>query len=91
MVASNGYGEDSMGVLLARKLSERFPSAVVSAFPIVGRGEHYAKEGIPIDSAPSDSPSGGVIKNRLVDLGRDLRAGLLRTIAMQMRAWAPGA
>jgi len=88
VVASNGYGEDSMGVLLARKLSERFPSAVVSAFPIVGRGEHYAKEGIPIDSAPSDSPSGGVIKYRLVDLWRDLRAGLLRSIAMQMRAWA---
>ncbi|MDI9371003.1 MAG: tetraacyldisaccharide 4'-kinase [Synergistaceae bacterium] len=87
VVASNGYGEDSMGVLLARKLSERFPSALVSAFPIVGRGEHYSKEGIPIDSTPSDSPSDGVIKYRLVDLWRDLRAGLLKSIAMQMGAW----
>ena len=87
VVASNGYGEDSMGVLLAKKLSERFPSALVSAFPIVGRGEHYSREGIPIDSTPSDSPSDGVIKYRLIDLWMDLRAGLLRSIAMQMRSW----
>ena len=87
VVASNGYGEDSMGVLLARKLKERFPSASVSAFPIVGRGEHYMKEGIPIDSVPSDSPSGGVIKYRFADLWRDLRSGLLRSIARQMGAW----
>jgi len=87
VVASNGYGEDSMGVLLARKLAERFPSASVSAFPIVGRGEHYIKEGIPIDSVPSDSPSDGVIKYRFADLWKDLRSGLLRSIARQMGAW----
>ena len=87
VVASNGYGEDSMGVLLARKLKERFPSASVSAFPIVGRGEHYLQEGIAIDSVPSDSPSGGVIKYRFADLWRDLRSGLLRSIARQMGAW----
>jgi len=87
VVASNGYGEDSMGALLARKLRERFPAAAVSSFPIVGKGEHYLKEGIPVDSVPEDSPSGGVIKYRLSDLWRDLRSGLLRSIARQMRAW----
>lgn len=87
VVASNGYGEDSMGALLARKLVERFPSAAVSSFPIVGKGEHYLKEGIPVDSVPEDSPSGGVIKYRLFDLWRDLRSGLLRSIARQMEAW----
>lgn len=87
VVASNGYGEDSMGALLARKLRERFPAAAVSSFPIVGKGEHYLKEGIPVDSVPEDSPSGGVIKYRLSDLWRDLRSGLLRSIARQMGAW----
>jgi tetraacyldisaccharide 4'-kinase len=87
VVASNGYGEDSMGALLARKLVERFPSASVSAFPIVGRGEHYLKEGVPVDTDPSDSPSGGVIKYRFADLWKDLRSGLLRSIARQMGSW----
>lgn len=87
VVASNGYGEDSMGALLARKLKERFPGAAVSSFPIVGKGEHYAREGIPVDSVPEDSPSGGVIKYRLSDLWRDLRSGLLRSISRQMGAW----
>jgi tetraacyldisaccharide 4'-kinase len=87
VVASNGYGEDSMGALLARKFRERFPVAAVSSFPIVGKGEHYLREGIPVDSVPEDSPSGGVIKYRLSDLWRDLRSGLLRSIARQMGAW----
>lgn len=87
VVASNGYGEDSMGALLARKLRERFPGAAVSSFPIVGKGEHYLKEGIPVDSVPEDSPSGGVIKYRFADLWRDLRSGLLRSIARQIGAW----
>lgn len=87
VVASNGYGEDSMGALLARKLRERYPGAAVSSFPIVGKGEHYVKEGIPVDSVPEDSPSGGVIKYRLADLWRDLRSGLLRSIARQIGAW----
>ncbi|NLA91685.1 MAG: tetraacyldisaccharide 4'-kinase, partial [Synergistaceae bacterium] len=87
VVASNGYGEDSMGALLARKLRERYPGAAVSSFPIVGKGEHYAKEGIPVDSVPEDSPSGGVIKYRFSDLWKDLRSGLLRSIARQIGAW----
>ena len=87
VVASNGYGEDSIGALLARKVRARFPGAAVSAFPIVGKGEHYAREGIPVDSAPSDSPSGGVIKYRISDLWKDLRSGLLRSIVLQMRSW----
>ncbi len=87
VVASNGYGEDSMGALLARKLRERFPAAEISSFPIVGKGEHYLQEGIPVDSVPADSPSGGVIKYRLADLWRDIRSGLLRSISRQMVAW----
>ena len=76
-----------MGALLARKLRDRYPGAAVSSFPIVGKGEHYVKEGIPVDSVPEDSPSGGVIKYRLADLWRDLRSGLLRSIARQIGAW----
>jgi tetraacyldisaccharide 4'-kinase len=87
VVASNGYGEDSIGALLARKLRARFPAAAVSAFPVVGKGEHYLREGVPVDSVAADSPSGGVIKYDLSDLWRDIRSGLLRSISRQMEAW----
>ena len=87
VVASNGYGEDSIGSLLARKLAARFPAADIAAFPIVGSGQHYTKEGIRVDSIPEDSPSGGVSKYHLSDLWRDLRSGLLRSIARQIAAW----
>ena len=38
-------------------------------------------------SAPSVTPSGGVVKYRLRDLWGDMRAGLLRHVRDQLRAW----
>ncbi len=89
VVCSNGYGEDSMGALLAEKLRARFPEADIGAFPIVGKGELYAQRGIRIDSVPADSPTGGVVKYSLLDLWKDIRAGLFRNIGSQMEAWRP--
>ncbi|MDR1978122.1 MAG: tetraacyldisaccharide 4'-kinase [Synergistaceae bacterium] len=87
VVASNGYGEDAIGVLLAKKLRDAFPEAEVLAFPLVGRGEPYGSQGFPVVSAPSVTPSGGVLKYRLRDLWGDIRAGLLGHIRAQQRAW----
>lgn len=84
MVASNGYGEDAMGVVLARKLRERFPLAEVSAFVLVGSGRHYQREGFEVLSPASEMPSGGVIKYSLVDLFKDIRHGLGRSIRRQI-------
>jgi tetraacyldisaccharide 4'-kinase len=87
VVASNGYGEDAIGVVLAEKLKKRFPGMNVSGFPLVGTGKAYAARNFPVVSPPSDTPSEGVIKYRLKDLLRDLRHGLLKQITTQARAW----
>ena len=87
VVASNGYGEDAIGVLLAERLRTRFPASEVLAFPLVGRGDAYRAADFPVCSAPSVTPSGGVVKYRLRDLWGDMRAGLLRHVRDQLRAW----
>ncbi|MDD4265023.1 tetraacyldisaccharide 4'-kinase [Aminobacterium colombiense] len=87
VVASNGYGEDAMGALLAQKVKKRFPCAYVTSFPIVGKGEQYENAGISVDSVPSESPSGGVIKYHISDLLKDLKSGLVRHIFSQLKAW----
>ena len=87
VVASNGYGEDAIGVLLTERLRARFPAAEVLAFPLVGRGDAYRAAGFPVRSAPSVTPSGGVVKYRLRDLWGDIRAGLLRHVRNQLRSW----
>lgn len=87
IVASNGYGEDAIGAQLARTLRRRLPEAAVEGFTLVGRGEAYRNEGIPLRSPPAETPSGGVLKYSLRALLQDLRSGLLRQIARQLRAW----
>ena len=75
IVASNGYGEDAIGVILAKKLREKLPDSKISAFPLVGRGDAYVKENFEIRSALSVTPSGGVLKYSVKDLWGDMRAG----------------
>ena len=87
VVASNGYGEDAMGVRLATMLKKRFPSAQICAFPLVGKGEQYSKNGIEIISPVVDTPTGGIIKYDVKDLYTELKAGLLRHIGSQLRKW----
>lgn len=87
VVASNGYGEDAIGVLMAKKLRDAFPPAEVLAFPLVGRGEPYRDCGFQVASTPSVTPSGGVLKYRLRDLWGDIRAGLFGHIRDQQGAW----
>ncbi len=87
IVASNGYGEDAIGVVLAKKLREKFPFSEISAFPLVGRGEAYSREGFEVKSAPSVTPSGGVVKYSVKDLWGDMRAGLLKHIRSQLGDW----
>ncbi len=87
IVASNGYGEDAIGTVLAEKLRREYPNAEISAFPLVGRGEAYTRACFPVKSALSVTPSGGVLKYSLRDLWGDMRAGLLRHVRAQLRDW----
>lgn len=85
LVASNGYGEDAIGVVLAKKLKKRFAAAQIAAFAFVGAGRQYANAGFEVISPVSDMPSGGVIKYSLWDLINDFRHGLGGSIKSQLR------
>jgi len=84
IVASNGYGEDAIGVVLAKKLRARFKEAEISAFAFVGSGTHYKRDGFNVLSPASEMPSGGVIKYSLLDFFKDIRHGLGNSIVAQM-------
>ena len=86
MVASNGYGEDAIGVVLAKKIKKRFRVADISAFAFVGSGTHYRNEGIRVLSPSIEMPSGGVIKYSILEFIKDLRHGLGGSISSQMSA-----
>lgn len=86
MVASNGYGEDAIGVVLARKVRERFKEADVDAFAFVGSGTPYLRAGFSVVSPPSEMPSGGVIKYSAFALFRDIRHGLGGAMCKQLEA-----
>lgn len=87
VVASNGYGEDAIGVTLAQKLRDRLPCSQISAFPLVGKGDAYVQAGFEVACAPSVTPSGGVLKYSLRDLWGDMRAGLLKHVRAQLADW----
>ena len=87
VVASNGYGEDAIGVKLAQKFRRRLPAAEIKAFPLVGKGSAYVQAGFDVVSARSVPPSGGVLKYSLRALIGDVKAGLLRQVRSQLRDW----
>lgn len=87
IIASNGYGEDAIGVMLAKKFKRKLSHSNISAFPLVGKGDAYSQAGFAIKSAPSVTPSGGVVKYSLRDLLGDMRAGLLKHVNAQLKDW----
>lgn len=87
VVASNGYGEDAIGAMLAERLQERFPRAEVSAFALVGSGKEYRDRGVAVFSPPSEMPSAGVVKYSVKALWKDFQSGLGGDIKRQLAAW----
>jgi len=86
-VASNGYGEDAIGVILAKKLRDALPRSEILAFPLVGTGKAYSEAGFPVVSPRAETPSGGIVKYSFSDLVRDLRFGLVKIIIEQLKSW----
>lgn len=87
VVASNGYGEDAIGAVLAQQLQERLPLAKVSAFSLVGDGKQYVEKGIEVVSPFSEMPSAGLIKYSLKALIKDVQHGLRKNISDQIKRW----
>lgn len=87
LVASNGYGEDSIGVILGEKLRKALPGAEIMAFPLVGAGKTYSESGFEVVSPLAETPSGGIVKYSIFDFVRDLRFGLVKIIIEQLKSW----
>jgi tetraacyldisaccharide 4'-kinase len=87
VVASNGYGEDAIGVILGEKLRQSMPNAEILAFPLVGVGKPYTDSGFAVVSPVAVTPSGGIVKYNLLDFVRDLRFGLVKIIMEQLKSW----
>ena len=70
LLLSNGHGEDLSGALLGRSL--RALGHPVEALPLVGRGEAYSREDIPLLGRTREFSTGGIgytsLKGRLTEL-----------------------
>ncbi|RDI96267.1 hypothetical protein DV704_00070 [Meiothermus sp. QL-1] len=73
LVVSNGHGEDTIGVALARALGAL--GYGVEAVPLVGRGRAYEEAGFAVRGPRQEMPSGGFALESLRALWADLRAG----------------
>ncbi len=81
---SNGHGEDRVATAIASRWTA--PDTELAALPIVGNGNAYRALGIPIVGPTSTMPSGGFILHNKRALAADLRGGLARLTALQLRA-----
>lgn len=84
-ILSNGYGEDTVGALLAAELLKAAPSWRVQAYPLVDAGRAYEPLGIPILGPRQVMPSGGLLLHHPRLLFEDLRAGFLAMTWRQIR------
>lgn len=88
---SNGHGEDVIAVRILQSLLKQPDPPEVAALPIVGEGQVYQAQGIPIVGRVQAMPSGGFLYMDGRQLARDLRGGLLqltRTQLATVRQWA---
>lgn len=88
---SNGHGEDGIGLRILQSLQRQSDTIQLAALPIVGEGQIYRDQGIPIIGSVQTMPSGGFIYMDGRQLARDLKGGLLSLTWMQLktvREWA---
>lgn len=89
LVLSNGRGEDSLAVTLIKSIEKLFLDKhlhhlSVDAFPIVGDGEAYRREGISVVGVGQHLPSRGFGGSHLSYLLEDVKAGLIKTAFKQV-------
>lgn len=89
---SNGHGEDVIGLRILQALRQNCTDPIqLAALPIVGEGQAYRDQGIPIVGPVQAMPSGGFIYMDSKQLARDLQGGLLQLTRLQLktvRQWA---
>jgi uncharacterized protein (TIGR03492 family) len=81
-LVSNGNGEDLIASNLIEAIKQVAPKASIDAYPLVGNGILYKKNGITPAITNPTFPSGGFIRTKK-DLITDIQAGLLSHLFMQ--------
>lgn len=81
---SNGHGEDLLASVVIQSLRTQCPVSV-SAYPVVGLGNAYARADIEVIGVQQTMPTGGFILKGPGNLLKDLRAGLLSLTLRQIK------
>ena len=82
---SNGHGEDLNASIIAEALRRLYPSWELSAMPLVGEGNAYRRQDIPIICPTRSLPSGGFVYMDWRQWWHDLRSGLVGLTWAQLR------
>jgi len=88
---SNGHGEDTIARRILSELRSRHPDLELAALPLVGAGDAFQQQQIPLIAATKTLPSGGFIYMDSRQLARDLKGGLVQLTWAQLQAlkhWA---
>ncbi|HBE53564.1 MAG TPA: hypothetical protein DDW76_33640, partial [Cyanobacteria bacterium UBA11369] len=91
LCVSNGHGEDAIALRILQQLLRHPNPPQVAALPIVGEGQAYQAQGIPIIGTVKQMPSGGFVYMDKRQLARDLQGGLLQLLLEQFKTvqnWA---
>lgn len=91
LILSNGHGEDEIAIRIVRELQHLPHPPRISALPLVGIGQAYRHQQIPIIGPVQVMPSGGFVYMDLRQLFGDLGGGLLGLTWRQLQAvrtWA---
>ncbi|MEG3895385.1 MULTISPECIES: lipid-A-disaccharide synthase-related protein [unclassified Microcoleus] len=83
---SNGHGEDAINCQILKALRASGADVDVSAMPVVGDGDAYARSTVPIIGPTSQMPSGGIFYMNPLFLLKDIGAGLVRLTWQQLQA-----
>ncbi|HAV43321.1 TPA: hypothetical protein DCX15_04825 [bacterium] len=86
LIASNGYGEDTIACQLVKELKTKMPILTFKALPIVGEGKVYLSNRIEVLGPQRMMPSGGFVRMGPKYLLKDIQAGLLSLSIAQIRA-----
>ncbi len=82
---SNGHGEDTIAVLLARELARQAPFAELQAYPMVNEGQAYNALRMPVLGARKQMPSGGLIMHTKDNFVKDMQAGFIPMTVGQVK------
>lgn len=88
---SNGHGEDAIALRIVQALREHPATPEIAALPMVGTGQAYVNQAVPIVGPTKQMPSGGFVYMDQRQLWRDVKGGLLGLTVAQfqtVQAWA---